>query len=301
MVWTVLGASQFMTITYGFLYQNNQIAADRNARGWYDRAMFRSLPLTLFWFVYMGSVGIVLPYYSLYLKENAGLSGTELGWVLATLPLVSIVVQPFWGHVADRTGARSRIVVLLSLGTALGYLVLAAAGGFWTILFATAAMAIFGTAVLPITISVSLAILRDAGPHAFGFVRVWGTIGYFILIVSFPWILESYQAARGLALTGTGVSEPGLGIMFIVTAGLAAVAALIGFFLPRQGVVSIRADRGDWRALLGNHAYIRFLVFSFAAYLLSQGPMWLFPIFVRARGGDIDRSEEHTSELQSLR
>ena len=34
--------------------------------------MFRSLPLTLFWFVYMGSVGIVLPYYSLYLKENAG-------------------------------------------------------------------------------------------------------------------------------------------------------------------------------------------------------------------------------------
>jgi len=69
--------------------------ADRNGRGCYDRAMFRSLPLTLFWFVYMGSVGIVLPYYSLYLKENAGLSGTELGWVLATLPLVSIVVQPF--------------------------------------------------------------------------------------------------------------------------------------------------------------------------------------------------------------
>ena len=89
------------------------------------------------------------------------MSGTELGWVLATLPLVSIVVQPFWGHVADRTGARSRIVVLLSIGSALGYLALAAAGGFWAILFATAAMAVFGTAVLPITVSVSLAILRD--------------------------------------------------------------------------------------------------------------------------------------------
>src|SRR5215831_16563894 len=151
--------------------------------------MFRSLPLTLFWFVYMGSVGIVPPYYSLYLKENAGLSGTELGWVLATLPLVSIVVQPFWGHVADRTGARSRIVALLSIGSALGYVALAAAKGFWAILF--------GTAALPITVSVSLAILRDSGPHAFGFVRVWGTAGYFVLIVSFPWILENYQAARG--------------------------------------------------------------------------------------------------------
>src|SRR4029453_6820096 len=109
--------------------------------------MVRSLPLTLFWVVYMGSVGIVLPYYSLYLKENAGLAGTELGSVFAVLPPV---------------------------GSALGYLVLAAAGGFWAILFATATIAVFGTAVLPITISVSLAILRDAGPHAFGFVRVWG-------------------------------------------------------------------------------------------------------------------------------
>jgi MFS transporter, PPP family, 3-phenylpropionic acid transporter len=250
--------------------------------------MFRSVPLTLFWFVYMGSVGIVLPYYSLYLKENAGLSGTELGWVLAILPLVGIAAQPFWGQVADRTGARSHIVAFLSLGTALGYLALAAAEGFWVILFATAAMALFGTAVLPITISVSLAILRAAGPHAFGFVRVWGTVGYFALIVSFPWILERYQQAQGIVPNGNGVSEPGLGIMFIVTAGLALVSALIGFFLPREGVVAMRAARGDWRLLLGNTAYLRFLIFSFAAYLLSQGPMWLFPIFVRSRGGDIE-------------
>ncbi|HXV81535.1 MAG TPA: MFS transporter [Candidatus Binatia bacterium] len=250
--------------------------------------MFHSLPLKLFWFVYMGSVGIVLPYYSLYLKENAGLSGTELGWILAILPLVGIAAQPFWGQVADRTGARSHIVAFLAMGTALGYLALAAAEGFWAILAATAAMAVFGTAVLPITISVSLAILRDSGPHAFGLVRVWGTVGYFVLIVAFPWILESYQAARDFPPAQSGASEPGLGIMFIVTAALAAVSALVGFFLPRKGVVSTRAARGDWRLLLGNPVYVRFLIFSFAAYLLSQGPMWLFPIFVRSRGGDVE-------------
>jgi hypothetical protein len=76
--------------------------------------------------------------------------------------------------------------------------------------------------------------------------------------------------------------------MFIITAVLAAGSALVGCFLPRQGVVSMRAARGDWRLLLKNHAYVRFLFFSFAAYLLSQGPMWLFPIFVRSRGGDIE-------------
>src|ERR671925_313778 len=100
-----------------------------------------SVALTLFWFVYMGSVGIVLPYYSLYLKENAGLTGTELGWVLAILPLVSIIAQPFWGQVADRTGARSRIVALLSIGSAICYLAIGAASDFWSILLATAALA----------------------------------------------------------------------------------------------------------------------------------------------------------------
>src|SRR5918996_3300156 len=250
--------------------------------------MWRSAPLTLFWFVYMGSVGVILPYYSLYLKENAGLSGTEVGWVLAVLPLVSIVVQPFWGQVADRTGARSRIVAFLSIGSALGYLALALAEGFWAILLATAALAVFATAVLPITISASLAILRDDGPHAFGFVRVWGTVGYFVLIVSFPWILDRYRTANGMAERQGLISEPGLEIMFVVTAVLTVAAALIGFFLPREGVVSSRAGRSDWRLLLKSNAYIRFLAFSFVAYLLSQGPMWLFPIFVRSRGGDIE-------------
>src|SRR5919197_2952426 len=157
--------------------------------------MWLSVPLTLFWFVYMGSLGIFLPYFSLYLKENAGLSGTQVGWILAVVPLVSIVTQPLWGHVADRTGARSQMVAVLSLGSVFGYLWLAGAEGFAAILIATAALAIFGSAVLPIVISVSLATLRDAGPHAFGFVRVWGTVGYFVFVVIFPWILARYQDA----------------------------------------------------------------------------------------------------------
>src|SRR2546426_12013672 len=102
--------------------------------------MWRSVPLTLFWFVYMGSVGIFFPYFSLYLKENAGLSGTQLGWILAMVPLVSIIGQPFWGHVADRTGARCHIVAFLSLCSVIGYFLFAAAHGFVAILLASSAL-----------------------------------------------------------------------------------------------------------------------------------------------------------------
>ena len=63
--------------------------------------------------------------------------------------------------------------------------------------------------------------------------------------------------------------------------------AAIAFFLPKKGAVGLRAGRGDWRALLRNKPFAKFLVFSLLAHFLMHGPMWLFPLFVRSRGGDL--------------
>ncbi len=250
--------------------------------------MWHSVPLTLFWFTYMGSLGIFFPYFSLYLRENAGLSGTQLGIILAIPPLIGMIAQPFWGQVADRTGARSRVLALLTFGTAAGYVVLGYAEGFGAVVLATAALSIPGTALFPMMISVSMAILRDAGYHAFGHVRAWGTAGFFVLVVGFPWILSRYRAAYGVEAATPAISEPGLEIMFPVTAAIVLSAALIAFFLPQKGVVAVRAARGDWRELLHNRAFIKFLLFALLAHFLLHGPMWFFPLFVRSRGGDLE-------------
>ena len=248
--------------------------------------MWHSVPLTLFWFTYFGSLGIFYPYFTLYLRENAGLTGTQVGFVLAISPLIGMIAQPFWGQVADRTGARTRVLAFLTLGTALGYLGLGYAQGFWSIMLATSALAVVGTAVFPLMISVSLAILRDAGRHAFGRVRAWGTVGYFILVLILPWLLASLSNFNQSA-AGTDISQPGLGLMFPLTASLVFVSAFIAFSLPKKGAVGLRADRGDWRELLHNRPFVRFLCFSLLAHFLMHGPMWLFPIFIRARGGDL--------------
>lgn len=246
--------------------------------------MWHSVPLTLFWFTYMGSLGIVFPYFSLYLRENAGLSGTEMGLVLAMPPLVGIFAQPLWGQVADRTGARGRTLVWLAVISGVGYIVLGMANGFSQVLVATAALALFSSAILPITTSVSLAVLQAAGLHAFGYVRAWGTVGYFVVVIIFPWLLQHLQ---GLASAIPARSQPDLSLMFPITAALVLSSAIVAFFLPRKGAVSLRAAKGDWRALFRNSAYVRLLLYSLAVNLLFYGPMWLFPIFVRGRGGDI--------------
>jgi PPP family 3-phenylpropionic acid transporter len=251
------------------------------------RVMFHSVPLTLYWFFYFGSLGIFYPYFTLYLRENAGLSGTQVGIVLAISPLIGMLAQPLWGQVADRTGARTRVLAFLTLGTAGGYLALGHAGNFFSIVLTTAALALVATAVFPMMTSVSLAILRDAGRHAFGRVRAWGTIGYFILVIVFPWALAWYRPFDGAAVADKNLSQPGLGLMFPLTAALAFVAAAVAFFLPQQGAVGLRAGRGDWFELLRNRAFLRFLGFSLLGHFLMHGPMWLFPIFIRSRGGDL--------------
>jgi PPP family 3-phenylpropionic acid transporter len=238
-------------------------------------------PLAAFWFLYFGGLGVFFPYYTLYLRENAGLSGTQVGMVLAILPLVGMVAQPFWGQIADRTGARSGVLAVVTLGAAAASAALGAAHGFSGFVAGTAALAVCSTAIVPIALSVTFAALRDAGPHAFGLVRVWGTVSYLIAVALYPWILHR------LAPADPGGFEPGLGSLFPIMAGCSLAAACVWPWLPRGGAGALRARRGEWRALLRSAPVVRLILYSFAGYLFLHGPTGFFPLFVRARGGDL--------------
>ena len=58
------------------------------------------IAMSCVWFFCLGGIGIFFPFYSLYLRENAGLSGSQMGLVLSMLPLVGTLAQPFWGQLA---------------------------------------------------------------------------------------------------------------------------------------------------------------------------------------------------------
>ena len=80
----------------------------------------RLLAISLVWFFALGGLGLFFPFYSLYLRENLGFSGPELGWVLACLPMVGLFAQPAWGQLGDLTGSRSRLLFVLALGAGCG-------------------------------------------------------------------------------------------------------------------------------------------------------------------------------------
>src|SRR5262245_18483394 len=244
--------------------------------------------MALVWFFGFGALGMYLPFFGLYLNENAGLGGARVGAVLAVMPLVGGALQPLWGQLADRTGARAGVLVAVSFGAALGFTAPWAARGFAGLVLATAVLAALLTAFVPAAVAMTLALARRDDPHAFGLSRVWGTVGFLFFVVVTPHALDAVKRAWGLERTPGGPSEPGLELIFAVAGASLLVGGLAALGLPREGAVAVRAPRGDWRRLVRHAPYLRLLAFSFAGYVCLQGPLTIFPIFVRSRGGTLD-------------
>lgn len=235
----------------------------------------RGLAHGAYWFLAMTTAGVMLPYFALYLREDAGLSGTQVGAVFATMPLVGMATQPLWGTVADRTGLRARVLVVLCLGAAAGFLAIGAARGFPALLAATAVCALFARALIPMSLSVSIPAFADHA-HAFGFVRALGTLGFGAAMFGLP------------ALLSRGAAPPDLARLFPAAAALAVATGLAALALPGGGVLALRSQPGEWRSLARNRPFRRLLVLCAGAFLFQNGPIELFPVLVRARGGDLE-------------
>ena len=247
-----------------------------------------AVKLSLVWFFALGSLGCIFPFYSLFLATEGGLSGAQVGVVMAVPALVSIFCQGPWGQLADRTGARSRVVALLAIGTAVTCLALALPTHFAGFVIATAAMAIFSAAFIPNTMALTLAQIHDATGRLFGRIRVWGTIGFAITVTSFPFLVAKWQEWTGVAAAGPTDPEPGFRLMFVIGAVTAALTIPFALALPRTAISHARAEKGEWRTLLRNRNFVRLLVVTFLAYGCIQGPMALFPILIRAQGGGLE-------------
>ncbi|MDH5673126.1 MAG: MFS transporter [Myxococcales bacterium] len=254
------------------------------------------LRLSLYWLFATGALGVFFPYFTLYLRENIGLGGQELGLVMAIPPLVGSIAQPLWGQLADRSGSRTRTLSILALCAAFGYAGLALPHDFASVAVATVLLAVFSTPLVPIAMSVTLGALSDQGPLAFGRVRVWGTLGFLVAVVGCPPLLGAVEAALGLRAEAGGPSRPGLHLIFLLGALLLIVASRMAARLPGHASLSLRASRGDLGALLRHRGYRKVLVFVFGSYLFLHGPMFFFPVYVRERGG----SMEHLSYLWIL-
>ncbi|MFP2908264.1 MFS transporter [Pyxidicoccus sp. 3LFB2] len=136
-----------------------------------------------FYFLYYGTVGIVLPFLPAYLK-SLSLSVTQVGLLLSISPLVSLLAPPIWGHLADSTGRASRVLTGLTLGAALAFSLLLVARSFPALVASMTAYAFFASAFTPLIDSLAMHhVARFGGSYAH--LRMFGSLGFIVSTVVF--------------------------------------------------------------------------------------------------------------------
>jgi PPP family 3-phenylpropionic acid transporter len=76
--------------------------------------------LSGFYLFYFASLGVMLPYWSLYLAE-VGFDAAAIGQLTALMMVAKIVSPNLWGWIADRSRQRMRIVRLGSLAALVSF------------------------------------------------------------------------------------------------------------------------------------------------------------------------------------
>lgn len=165
--------------------------------------------LALFYAGLFVVAGIQMPFFPVWLKAK-GLDPQAIGLVIATPILVRVVVVPLAARLADRHGALRSVLMISSIGAAIGYAVVGAAQGFAAILASVALAAALAGPAIPLADAYALKGLT-LRRRAYGPVRLWGS--------------AAFIAANFAAGFASGYIAPTSYIWLIVAAWMLAGAA----------------------------------------------------------------------------
>ncbi|HAZ41798.1 MAG TPA: MFS transporter, partial [Methylococcaceae bacterium] len=140
------------------------------------------LRLSAFYALYFGILGVLLPYWPLYL-ENVGFGPGAIGALMAILPATKIVSPAFWGWLADRGGLPLRYIRWTSFLSAVSMaLLISHPTNIGWIGSAMVAFGLFWNGPLPLFEAVTLAHLKGRG--GYGRIRLWGSIGFILSVAA---------------------------------------------------------------------------------------------------------------------
>ncbi len=149
--------------------------------------------LSSFYFFYFAALGVLAPYWSVYLKD-LGFSAIQIGELMA-IPMATKLVAPFiWGWIADHTQQRMRLVRQGALAAMLTFLLVFWVSGFWQLALAMMLFSFFWNAVLPQVEAITFHYLGEESPK-YSRVRVWGSIGFIVMVIGVGVLIE-HQGSR---------------------------------------------------------------------------------------------------------
>ena len=222
--------------------------------------------LSGFYLFYFASLGALLPFWGLYLKDR-GFTPLEIGELMAVIMATKLVAPNIWGWIADHRGQRMPIVRLASLLSALTFVGVFFATGFWSLALVMMLFSFFWNASLPQFEAVTMSYLGER-IQQYSRIRLWGSIG-FILTVS------------GLGLL---LDKAGIGLVPHVVLVLYVGIWLTSLIVPEQGAVMPHQQQGSILAVLRRQEIIAYLLVCFLMQASHSAYYAFYSIYMEQHG-----------------
>ncbi|NKE06031.1 MULTISPECIES: MFS transporter [Mesobacillus] len=217
-------------------------------------------------FVFFG-IGSLFPLLSVYLSEVENLNGYQIGLILSIGPVIMIFFQPFWGMLADMKNSHNALLTLTTLVTgvaALGYIFF---DGFVSFMIIATTLAIFQSAIIPLSDSISLKYTSKTGVN-YGNVRLFGSLGF------------------GLAVFAMGrLSEWNPQVIFYAFFLTLLISAAISMKMPKEPTGRPTGLFAGMKELIQMKKFLIFLGVTFMIFGPNLANNFYFSLFVEDRGG----------------
>lgn len=164
--------------------------------------------LSAYYLFFFASLGIFVPYWPLYLK-SLKFNSVEIGELMAIVLLSKLVAPYFLGWLADHFQRRLLIIQLSTLFSVLAFMGVFFSTSYWGQVLIMAIFGFFWNSSLPLFEALTLNHLGD-DTHRYSRIRLWGSIGFILMVASLPKIIERTDisilpAALVLLLVGNGL------------------------------------------------------------------------------------------------
>ena len=147
--------------------------------------------LSGFYFFYFASLGVLIPYWSLYLK-SLGFNSLTIGALVAILPATKLIAPYIWGWLADHTRRSMLIIRIASILALISFSLVFVSQQLWWLMFAMLLFSFFWNATLPQFEAITLNHLGDDS-HRYSMIRLWGSLGFIVIVVLMGDLLQRYE------------------------------------------------------------------------------------------------------------
>ena len=166
-----------------------------------------------FYLFYFASLGVIVPYWSLYLQSLA-FDARAIGELMAVIMATKIIAPYLWSWVADHTGQSMRIIRIGSVFAAISFAGVFLDSSFWWLALIMALFSFFWNAALPQFEANTMNHLgKDT--HHYSVIRLWGSLGFVVSVVVLGQVLD---------LTGYGLVP---GVVFVIFIGIAVFSFIV--------------------------------------------------------------------------